>query len=143
MTSDWCPNCGTARTGSFRFCRSCGFDYDPAQAVAPTAAPTVLGEVSGPGPGPEAEAVPTPTAAEAATPARPASDVVVIPKRHLRRLAGLVIGGLVGAMLAGAVVVPFLGDGLIVLGTVATIVMVVGLAWLGLRIATSGETPPA
>jgi len=35
-----CPQCGNARTGSFRFCRSCGFDYDRAPRVpaAPAAA---------------------------------------------------------------------------------------------------------
>ena len=24
-----CPNCGTLRVGSFRFCRSCGMDFEP------------------------------------------------------------------------------------------------------------------
>jgi hypothetical protein len=26
--TEFCPNCGNARTGAFRFCRSCGFDFD-------------------------------------------------------------------------------------------------------------------
>lgn len=26
--SSFCPKCGTQRTGSFRFCRSCGYDFD-------------------------------------------------------------------------------------------------------------------
>lgn len=28
MASDLCPTCGTPRVGSFRFCRSCGLDFD-------------------------------------------------------------------------------------------------------------------
>jgi len=28
MPSDFCPQCATPRTGSFRYCRSCKFDYD-------------------------------------------------------------------------------------------------------------------
>ena len=34
--SEFCPQCGSARTGAFRFCRQCRFDYD---GVAPTEAP--------------------------------------------------------------------------------------------------------
>ena len=34
-----CPKCGTPRVGAFRYCRSCGFDFDvlPAAPVAPVA----------------------------------------------------------------------------------------------------------
>ena len=39
MTHRFCPQCGQARTGSFRFCRNCAFDYDslgtPAAAEPP------------------------------------------------------------------------------------------------------------
>jgi hypothetical protein len=35
---EFCPQCGQARTGAFRFCRSCGLDYD-ALAMRPTVAP--------------------------------------------------------------------------------------------------------
>jgi hypothetical protein len=28
MVIEFCPRCGTRRTGSFRFCRTCGLDYD-------------------------------------------------------------------------------------------------------------------
>jgi hypothetical protein len=30
MDATFCPRCGTQRTGSFRFCRSCGLDFDTA-----------------------------------------------------------------------------------------------------------------
>lgn len=44
MASAFCPRCGTQRLGSFRYCRSCQFDFNgepvapqPAQASRPTA----------------------------------------------------------------------------------------------------------
>ena len=30
MGDTFCPRCGRERTGSFRFCRDCGFDFDDA-----------------------------------------------------------------------------------------------------------------
>jgi hypothetical protein len=63
----------------------------------------------------------------------PSSDVIVIQKHHLRLWAGILIGALIGVMLAGAVVVPFFGEKGVLLGSVAGIVVVVGSAWLGLR----------
>lgn len=48
MAGDFCPKCGAQRVGEFRFCRSCGFDFDalPAPTVVdapppPTEAPSV------------------------------------------------------------------------------------------------------
>jgi len=41
MTSEFCPKCGAARTGAFKFCRGCGFDFEAGgglAAVAPTEA---------------------------------------------------------------------------------------------------------
>lgn len=38
---EFCPQCGNARTASFRFCRTCGFDYDSAPPAAAASAPTV------------------------------------------------------------------------------------------------------
>ena len=32
MVGEFCPNCGNPRTGWFRFCRSCGFDFDAPSA---------------------------------------------------------------------------------------------------------------
>ena len=34
MASAFCPQCGTARTGPFRFCRSCGLDFEGLPAAA-------------------------------------------------------------------------------------------------------------
>lgn len=49
MATEFCPRCGYARTGSFRFCRSCGLDFDllPGQPGGqpepkPRAAPTTV-----------------------------------------------------------------------------------------------------
>lgn len=39
MDSGYCPQCGTERTGSLRFCRKCRFDFD-----STTDTPTVRGE---------------------------------------------------------------------------------------------------
>ena len=33
-----CPNCGTVRVGSFRFCRSCGMDFEPSRPSEPDVA---------------------------------------------------------------------------------------------------------
>jgi hypothetical protein len=60
---------------------------------------------------------------------------VVVKKRTLRRLAGLLGGGLVGAMLAGAVVIPFLGEALVQVGALAGVATIAGSAWIGMRIA--------
>jgi micrococcal nuclease len=50
--SEFCPQCGSARTGAFRFCRSCRFDFDsgapPAPAIAqPVAKPTTRNRLTG------------------------------------------------------------------------------------------------
>jgi hypothetical protein len=41
MEREFCPQCGTARTGALGFCRACGFDFDALQPpeVRPIAAP--------------------------------------------------------------------------------------------------------
>jgi micrococcal nuclease len=41
--NDFCPRCGTARLGAFRFCRGCAFDYDAAeQGGGPSATAPVV-----------------------------------------------------------------------------------------------------
>lgn len=43
MAAEFCPQCRTSRTGAFRYCRSCGFDFEtgqPATPVAPLVSPT-------------------------------------------------------------------------------------------------------
>jgi hypothetical protein len=37
--NEFCPNCGTERTASFRFCAKCGADLDQASVTVPSAAP--------------------------------------------------------------------------------------------------------
>jgi hypothetical protein len=34
MPTEFCPSCGQPRTGAFRFCRGCGFDFDAAPSPA-------------------------------------------------------------------------------------------------------------
>jgi hypothetical protein len=36
-----CPTCDARRVGAFRFCRSCGFDFDAAAATHASVPPTV------------------------------------------------------------------------------------------------------
>ena len=36
MASEFCPQCGTARSGDFRFCGRCGFDFDTPMQPAST-----------------------------------------------------------------------------------------------------------
>ena len=62
-------------------------------------------------------------------------DVIVIQKRHLRLWAGVLVGAIIGMLLAGALVVPFFGDEGVLLGSLAGIATVVLSAWLGMRVA--------
>ncbi|MFZ5855109.1 MAG: hypothetical protein ACOYXS_11570 [Chloroflexota bacterium] len=38
MAAEFCPQCRTSRTGAFRYCRSCGFDYDAGEVLTRPAA---------------------------------------------------------------------------------------------------------
>ena len=40
MATEFCPGCRTARTGSFRYCRSCGFDFDATSGFPPATSST-------------------------------------------------------------------------------------------------------
>ena len=121
--------------GSFRYCRSCGLDFDaPAQdaSTPATAAPAPMSEA--------APAAPS-TAGPTDAPYSREGDVVVVQVRHLRLLAWVIAGGLIGAMLAGAIVVPFFGKDGVVLGSIVGIATIVVSAWLGS--ATSGSAAAA
>lgn len=53
--AEFCPQCGTGRTGSFRFCRNCQFDFEgtvPAAAVPAAVAAVVPAVVTQPPPPP-------------------------------------------------------------------------------------------
>jgi hypothetical protein len=65
---------------------------------------------------------------------QPAGDVIVIQVRQLKLWAWVIAGGLIGAMLAGALVVPFFGAEGVLLGSVAGIVTILASAWVGLRL---------
>ena len=67
MTTEgrFCPTCGTKRTGFFRFCSKCGFDFDELTSAAPEVTPVVPGQVAWP---------PAP-----ALPAAPAASVPTVP----------------------------------------------------------------
>jgi hypothetical protein len=42
MGGEFCPRCGESRTGGFRFCRKCGFDYEaPPEVQPPDSRPAV------------------------------------------------------------------------------------------------------
>jgi len=98
-------------------------------------------------PGPDTDPIPPeagvepPAADEGLTP-KPSSDVIVLEKRHLRQSAGALIGALIGLMLVGAIVVPFFGDDLLVLGIAAGIATVLALAALGMRMAAGSAHDP-
>ena len=62
-------------------------------------------------------------------------DVIVIQVRILKLWAGLLIGGLIGAMFAGAVVVPLFGASGVLFGSIAAIVTVAAFTFLGWRFA--------
>ena len=140
LATETCPICGTDRTGSFRFCRSCGLDFD---ADAPNAESAPLGIV---GSEPATDAAPAaaatsvsttteePGPAQAAT-APPASDAIVIQKRHLRLAAGIVIGGLIGSMIGGALIVPRFDESLAAVGAAAGVLTIVAGALIGMRVA--------
>ena len=129
MATQMCPKCGAARTGSFRFCRTCGLDFDAPETGTPTAPGGVLAPASAADPGTSRGSE---TAGGKGQPAR--GDVIVIQVGLLKLWAGLLIGGLIGAMVAGAVVVPFFGEKGVLLGSIAAIVTVVAFAALGWRI---------
>ena len=126
MATALCPTCGAARTGSFRYCRTCGYDFDANEQGPDAPVPGVLGSLPD-------EAAVAAVGSVGLTPSQPAGDVIVIQKRHLRLWGGLLIGALIGAMLAGAVVVPLIGEANVLFGSIAAIVVVIVLAWLGLR----------
>lgn len=49
MSSTFCPNCGTLRLGSFRFCRSCQFDFDTVPVTQPHGPPSNVQSSATPG----------------------------------------------------------------------------------------------
>ena len=77
MTTEgrFCPTCGTKRTGFFRFCSSCGFDYDELLPKAPASMPVAPGQVALP----QTPVWPKPVVWPPATPDTPAAPVPETP----------------------------------------------------------------
>ena len=84
---------------------------------------------------------PEPTRAVGDPAPKAPADTIVIEKLRLRQWFWGFVGALIGVMLMGAVVVPFFQGGQMVIGIVAGIVVVVALAWLGMRIAGRSAPP--
>ena len=59
MPDELCPMCGTRRIGSFRYCRTCRFDFDAPMSQAPGQAPTRRRRRATSGPGFERRALPS------------------------------------------------------------------------------------
>ena len=134
MATEMCPICGAARTGSFRFCRTCGLDFDAPVSGTPTDVGGVLAPAGVVGAA-EPDAAPGRGSTAGSAKGQPGGDVIVIQVRLLKLWAGLLIGGLIGAMVAGAVIVPLFGEKGVLFGSIAAIVTVVVFAFLGWRFA--------
>ncbi len=113
MTTEgrFCPTCGTKRTGFFRFCSKCGFDFDELAGSASAVAPVAPGQVAlsaspPPPPKPVATApvaqvpsAPAPSILETVTTVRPEAVVPGRPKSRERavvRVAIVALAGLLG-----------------------------------------------
>jgi micrococcal nuclease len=85
MTTEgrFCPTCGTKRTGFFRFCASCGFDFDELGPKAPAPMPIAPGQVALP----QTPVWPKPVAwppVTAETPATPETSAAPTPETQAR-----------------------------------------------------------
>jgi len=113
MLETSCPMCGIRRVGAFRFCRSCGFDFDLVPAVhAPV--PAIVSQRV-----PERDATPTPDG----------KDVAKSAARS--RVGGLVnsvliVGGAIGGAVGASTLVGWSGDPLETIAGVFLIAPVAG-----------------
>ena len=108
-----CPKCGTRRLGAFRFCLSCGFDFDLVPAIHAPVPPIVSQRA------PEPDATPTP-------------DGKNVAKSAARSSLGglvngvLVIGGAIGGAVGLSTLVGWNGDPLETIAGVFLIAPVAG-----------------
>ena len=108
-----CPRCGTRRVGAFRFCRSCGFDFDLVPAIhAPVS--TIVSQRA-----PEPDATLIPDRQDVAKSAA---------KSSLGGLVNgvLVIGGAIGGAVGVSMLVGWNGDPLETIAGVFLIAPVAG-----------------
>ena len=109
MTTEgrFCPTCGTKRTGFFRFCSKCGFDFDELVTPAPQIASAVPGQVALPqAPWPQAPASPIPEAPsmfDIVSTVRPEPVAPERPKSRERAVVRVAIVALAGLLALSAI----------------------------------------
>jgi hypothetical protein len=113
MFSTFCPKCGTRRVGAFRFCRSCGFDFDVDWAIHAPVPPAVRQRA------PEPAVMPTPDGTDVAKPAARSSLGGLLN-------GGLVIGGAIGGAVGVSTLVGWNGDPLETIAGVFVVAPVAG-----------------
>jgi hypothetical protein len=113
MSSTFCPKCGTRRVGAFRFCRSCGFDFDIDWAIHAPVPPIVSQRAL------EPDATPIPDRQDVAKSAA---------KSSLGGLVNgvLVIGGAIGGAVGVSMLVGWNGDPLETIAGVFVVAPVAG-----------------
>jgi len=116
MAGEFCPRCGTARAGAFRFCRSCGFDFEhdvPPPAAAPeqpqtsSSAPRSLGQLTVLS---QAQSCLTPTAALIGFVLGAGAWAAVLHVNDTGSLVGAFAAGLVTAWALGTWVQVYFGN---------------------------------
>lgn len=95
MSSQYCPQCGTARLGAFRFCRTCRFDFDSEATIAQESPPPPPPVVMAPAPLPSVQttSVPAPVVAGGST----VAGASRITKRRV------IVGSIVALVAIGAI----------------------------------------
>jgi hypothetical protein len=113
MFSTFCPTCGTRRVGGFRFCRSCGFDFDIDRAIHAPVPPAVSQRAL------EPDVMPMPDGTDVAKPAaRPSLGGLVN--------GVLVVGGAIGGAVGVSTLVGWNGDPLETIAGVFVVAPVAG-----------------
>jgi hypothetical protein len=113
MFSTFCPKCGTRRVGAFRFCRSCGFDFDIVPAIHAPVAPIVSQRAL------EPDVMPMPDGASVAKSAARSSLGGLVN-------GVLVIGGAIGGAVGASTLVGWNGDPLETIAGVFVVAPVAG-----------------
>ncbi len=99
----FCPNCGTPRIGSFRYCRSCQFDFDSGETAPVPAAQASRGpEVAEPSRSPTWSSAPTSATQPAPpVPQQPAAPAAPRSSGPASRIGALVLVVLAAVAIAG------------------------------------------
>ena len=113
MLETSCPKCGTRRVGAFRFCLSCGLDFDLVPAIHAPVPPIVSQRAPGP------DATPTPDGKDVAKSAARSSLGGLVN-------GVLVVGGAIGGAVGVSTLVGWNGDPLETIAGVFLIAPVAG-----------------